>query len=61
MVGGGGPGDAGNIFLRVGLTLFRTHDATLEPWIFTPSAAFLTESTRFPEPRFEVRDSVKSG
>lgn len=45
---GGGPGEAGSIFLKVGLTLFLIHVATLELWVLTPSAATLTVSIRSP-------------
>lgn len=45
---GGGPGEVGSIFLRVGFTLFLIHVATLELWLLTPSAALLTESIRSP-------------
>lgn len=46
--GGGGPGEEGSIFLKVGLTLFLIHVATLELWFLTPSAAVLTVSIRSP-------------
>lgn len=39
---GGGPGEEGSMLVREGLALFRTQSATLEPWVFTPSAAFFT-------------------
>lgn len=45
----GGPGDAGSMFLGLGLTLFFTQIATLEPWVFTPSAAFFTVSIKSPK------------
>lgn len=43
-----GPGEAGSMFLKVGLTLLHIHRATVEPWVFIPSAAFLTVSTKSP-------------
>lgn len=58
---GGGPGDAGSIFFKVGLTLFLIHVATLELWVLTPSAAILTVSIRSPwENRNRPRDMAVS-
>lgn len=54
---GGGPGEAGSIFLNVGLTLFLIHVATVELWVLTPSAATLTVSIRSP---WENRNKIVS-
>lgn len=45
---GGGPGEAGSIFFKVGLTVFFIHVATTELWFLTPSAATLTLSIMSP-------------
>lgn len=41
---GGGPGEAGSMVLRVGLTVFLIHDAIVELWLFTES---MRSPTRF--------------
>lgn len=48
---GGGPGEAGSMVLRVGLTVFLIHDAIVELWLFT-------ESMRSPT-RFQVKQTNK--
>lgn len=45
---GGGPGEEGRMILNVGVMLLFTHEATVELWLFTPSAALLTVSMRSP-------------
>lgn len=56
---GGGPGEAGRMVLRVGLTVFLIHVATVELWLLTPSAAVLTESIRSPEEYLHLTNGGK--
>lgn len=56
---GRGPGDAGNIVFKVGLTVFFIQAATLELWFFTPSAAVLTVSIKSPKHIFNEVTTAK--
>lgn len=56
---GGGPGDAGNIVFKVGLTVFFIQAATWELWFFTPSAAVLTVSIKSPKHIFNEVTTAK--
>lgn len=55
----GGPGDAGNVVLKVGLTVFFIQAATLELWFFTPSAAVLNVSMKSPKHIFTKVTTAK--
>lgn len=55
----GGPGEAGNMFFKAGLTLFFIHVATLELWLLTLSAAIFTVSKISPrKKKNSIQDSM---